>query len=93
MPDKYGKYVGPLAHLKGKMALVRVATHGKVVAQFDDRMLRQSGEPWPTKTQYLGTIRFPWVTPDFSKIPDDALGYRWHVFNPEDFEYDERTEK
>lgn len=80
------KYVGPLQHLKGKTALVRVATHGKVVAQFDDRELRRSGLPWPTKTVYLGTIRPRWQVREDEKLPDDALGYGWHVFNPEDFD-------
>ena len=82
------KYVGPIPHLKGQTAIVRVATHGKVVAQFDNRKLLRSGKPWPQKMVKLGRppMQIDWMIDDYDTLPDDALGYGWHLFNPEDFE-------
>lgn len=70
---KHGTYHGPIAHLKGKTALLRDATHGHVVAQFDDRTLTRSGKP---------------MTEDAPEPPADALGFGWHAFPASHFEED-----
>lgn len=71
---KHGTYRGTIPHLIGKTALLRTATHGHVVAQFDDQALTRSGEPLPG---------------DFTaEPPADALGFGWHAFPAEDFEED-----
>lgn len=82
---KHGTYVGPLAHLRGKKALLREATHGAVVAQFDDRKLTRSGGPIPRTLDYEPHARFPTLQ-DFDDPPPDALGFGWHAFPARDFE-------
>lgn len=74
MSDKHATYVGPLEHLKSKGALIRTATHGCVVAQFDDTTLTRSGKPFT-------------VADD--EPPADALGYGWHAFPADHFKVDE----
>lgn len=65
-------YVGLLAHLKGKTALLRFPPEeGHVVAQFDDCSLTRSGQPIPSPCDTL---------------PVDALGFGWHVFRREEFD-------
>lgn len=64
-----GTYIGPIEHLKGKTALLHVATHATVVAQFDDRSLRR-GTPEP----------FDYDPPVVTALPEDALGFGWHTF-------------
>lgn len=89
---KHGTYVGPIAHLKGKTALLRTATHGHVVAQFDDRTLTRSGKPMPKLTvlDYEPHARFPTEQQqDYPEPPADALGFGWHAFPASDFEEDQ----
>lgn len=70
-----GTYIGPIEHLKGKTALLRVATHDYVVAQFDDRSLRRdTSEP------------FDFDPPVVTALPADALGFGWHAFPQRDFQ-------
>ena len=74
MKGQTSTYVGPLEHLRGKRAMTRLATHGYVVAQFDDPALTRSGrviEPSEHR---------------FSEPPTDALGYGWHAFPKNDFQ-------
>lgn len=70
-----GTYIGHIEHLKGKTALLRVATHATVVAQFDDRSLRRD-TPEP----------FDYDPPVVTALPTDALGFGWHAFPQRDFE-------
>jgi hypothetical protein len=72
---KHGTYCGPIPHLIGKTALLREATHGPVVAQFDDQRLTRSGEPIPNEPA--------------GEPPRDALGFGWHAFPSEHFLEDE----
>ena len=73
---KHGTYVGPIAHLKGKTALLQPLPTAPwcVRAQFDDRELTMSQKPVP-----------PQEFPGFSL---DALGFGWHTFQASDFEED-----
>ena len=64
-------YVGPIKHLEGKTVLVRPATHGKVLVQFDDMSLTRSGVAFSLK--------------DPIPTDNDALGFGWHAFDPTDF--------
>ncbi len=64
-------YVGPLAHLQGKTALIRNTgeePEGRVLAQFDERDLTRSGIPVSRERM------------------DDALGFGWHLFRRDEFE-------
>lgn len=63
------RYVGPIKHLYGEMALVRDESGYIVLAQFDNRDLTRSGKP---------------IDSD-SDRPADALGYGWHPFAPTAF--------
>ncbi|XAO53929.1 hypothetical protein [Pseudomonas phage Max] len=87
---KRGIYRGPIPHLIGKTALLREATHGHVVAQFDDWSLTRSGDPIPrtrTVLEYEPHARFPTEQQEpLPEPPADALGYGWHAFPAEDFE-------
>lgn len=71
----YGTYIGPIEHLRGQTALLRIATHGYVVAQFNDRSARK-GTPEP----------FDFESPTIVEIPDDALGFGWHAFPEKHFQ-------
>ena len=76
---KHGTYVGPIAHLRGKTALLRTATHGHVVAQFDDRTLTRSGKPMPQLTvlDYEPHARFPTEQQqDYPEPPGGRPGLR-----------------
>lgn len=75
---KTGTYIGPLQHLQGKTALIRVATHEHVVAQFDDKQL--SKQP---------NVRYSFcANSDERDAPYDALGFGWHAFPQEHFRVD-----
>lgn len=82
------RYVGPLAHLRGKTALVmkKEPTDSVVFAQFDDVALTLSGAPVETEVlDYEPHARFQTMQP-LQAPPRDALGYRWHPFPAEHFE-------
>lgn len=81
-------YTGPLTHLQGKRAMIRDATHGHVVAQFDDPKLRRSGEPWPTVLEDEPHARFARYPVERDEPPWDALGYGWHAFPADQFTED-----
>lgn len=70
----HGTYVGPIAHLRGKSALLQPcsALRDCVLAQFDDQDLTRSGKPLP----------------QLPEPPADALGFGWHAFPASDFEED-----
>lgn len=70
-----GSYVGPIAHLKGKTALLRTSL-GKLLAQFDDTGATLSGRAASPKEE-AGGCDFP---------DPDLLGYGWHEFPESDFE-------
>lgn len=84
--SRQAKYIGPLTHLKGKTAMLREATHGKVVAQFDDPKARLSNNPWPQEWNPEPHSQHGGWWSDSETPPFDALGYGWHVFNPGDFD-------
>ena len=74
MSGKASVYVGPLEHLRGKRALTRLATHGYVVAQFNDMTLTRSGRIIDPSENAL------------TEPPADALGFGWHAFPLKDFQ-------
>lgn len=78
---KRGTYIGMIPHLIGQGALLRdPGVPGKVVAQFDNRTLRRlNPEPLDVEGQVLHVDR----------LPDDALGFGWHVFRAKEFAVDE----
>lgn len=65
-----GTYIGPIKHLCGKTALLRLLPEYEfVLAQFDDRSLRLStAEP------------FDFEPPHVIALPNDALGFGWYRF-------------
>lgn len=67
---KHATYIGPIAHLKGKTALIKTAGED-VLAQFDNMDLTKSGKP---------------MSSDHDTPPTDALGFNWHKFPKTDFE-------
>lgn len=83
---KHATYVGPIAHLVGKTALIR--GENPILAQFDDMTATRSGRPIP-KQAVLGFephARFPTVQlEDYPEPPHDALGFGWHEFSATDF--------
>jgi hypothetical protein len=74
---KRGVYIGPIQHLVGQGALLRdIDIPGEVIAQFDNRTLRRlNPEPLDVDGQVLHV--------DY--LPDDALGFDWHLFNAKEF--------
>ena len=87
---KHAIYKGDVPHLQGKGALLRDGpTPERVLAQFDDRLLTRSGNPFPTMTvlehephaRYATEHQVHYPTP-----PDDCLGFNWHAFERSDFE-------
>lgn len=68
-------YIGPLAHLRGRTAQIRLSPEdGYVMAQFDDAWLTRSGNPIPHRDSRPG-----------GTLPVDALGFGWHVFKRNEF--------
>jgi hypothetical protein len=81
-----GKYVGSIAHLKDKTAILQQDGPYAVTAQFDDMTATRSGEPFEKIESYLeyeGHGRSPIVV---RVHPSDALGFGWHRFPSTDFE-------
>lgn len=66
----HGIYIGPLAHLKGKGALLRPLGEKQVMAQFDDtKAVRDPAMLEAHPEQILGL----------------SLGFGWHEFDEADF--------
>ena len=65
-----GIYIGPLAHLKGKTALLRLQEPTQVLAQFDDLKATREPELLASRPDLI------WAT---------SLGYGWHEFPATDF--------
>jgi hypothetical protein len=90
MAQMKGKYIGPIAHLKDKTAILQKDGPYAVTAQFDDMTATRSGEPFEreeTQLEYVGHDRFPTpVTRTVRVHPSDALGFGWHRFPVTDFE-------
>lgn len=81
-------YVGPIAHLRGKSALLK-PWNGGIRAQFDDTDLTRSGKPYRPKQElrFEPHARFPTYQDVETEMPDpDLLGYGWHDFDVSDFE-------
>lgn len=94
---KHGTYNGPVAHLRGKSALLQPcsALRDCVLAQFDDRDLTRSGKPLPRLTvlDYEPHARFPTEQlRDYPEPPADALGFGWHAFPHDHFTINQETE-
>lgn len=77
-----GKYVGPIAHLKDKTAILQPHGPYVVTAQFDDTTATRSGEPFEREETYLESS----VIHKVRVHPSDALGFGWHRFPATDFE-------
>lgn len=86
---KHAEYIGPLATLHGKGALVQatpdLAQRGVLLAQFDDVNAAKENTPFPMRyrevIEYEPHARFPTETLvpiglDYSR----SLGFGWHEF-------------
>ena len=72
--SKTATYIGPTEHLRGKLAIIRTATHGCVVAQFEDKSLTLQAD----QTVEVQVDDGPWH--------DKSLGFGWHAFPESHFE-------
>ena len=66
----HGTYVGALAHLKGKTALLHLSERTQVLAQFDDMKATRDPELLASRPDLIWAL---------------SLGYGWHEFPAADF--------
>lgn len=88
-----GKYIGPLPHLLGETALLKIS-EGKVMAQFDNMFARLSPKHWPVVWVDDPHSRFSSIRWEYSDDPPlDALGFGWTEFPLEHWEINNTDEE